>query len=45
MIVVPAGVKVHLELGHTDMRKAPDFVAGKGPGYAARASCICRLFK
>ena len=27
MIVVPAGVKVHLELGHTDMRKGLDGLA------------------
>ena len=27
MIVVPAGVKVHLALGHTDMRKGMDGLA------------------
>ena len=27
MIVVPAGVKVHLALGHTDMRKGLDGLA------------------
>jgi transposase len=27
MIVIPAGVKVHLALGHTDMRKGLDGLA------------------
>ena len=27
MLIVPAGVKVHLALGHTDMRKGMDGLA------------------
>ena len=32
MMIVPAGVKVHLALGYTDMRKGMDGLADAGPG-------------
>ncbi len=34
MMIVPAGVKVHLALGCTDMRKGTDGQADAGPGCA-----------
>ena len=44
MMIVPAGVKVHLALGYTDMRKGMDGLADAGPGHAEariRSRAIC----
>lgn len=40
MMIVPAGVKVHLALGYTDMRKGMDGQADAGPGRAEQGSVL-----
>lgn len=40
MMIVPAGVKVHLALGYTDMRKGMDGQADAGPGRAEQGSIL-----
>ena len=40
MMIVPAGVKVHLALGYTDMRKGMDGLADAGPGRAQQGSVL-----
>ena len=42
MMIVPAGVKVHLALGYTDMRKGMDGQADAGPGRAEQGSIKAR---
>ena len=44
MIVVPAGVKVHLALGHTDMRKVLDGLATLIQGHLKKDSFSGHLF-
>jgi IS66 Orf2 like protein len=41
MIVLPAGVKVHLALGHTDMRKGLDGLAALIQEYLKKDPFIC----
>ncbi len=45
MIVVPAGVKVHLALGYTDMRKGARWTCDADPGTPEEGSLhMCRVW-